>query len=227
MYSLDPTSLLRFLRTLFEIIGGALVLDAAAFRAVLNAQAGWYFALTVLILAGTSLTLGQSVVLFLNRVSRSRFLASIVVSVFLFAAGALAWIGSSWLIGTQLFAGRQSLGNVAAVISLGYAPLIFGFLVLVPYFGPFIDRLLDTWSLLASLVAIMVAFSFSFGAALITALLGWLIVTGLRRFLLGPLQVIEGWLWRQFVGVQAIEHPENTQQFLEQFQEQFSRRLRS
>ncbi len=85
MYTIRPmvddwTSVSNFLADVWQFIGGILRLDPAAFQAAYLHDQDAILTLTILLLAGVSYTLGQSVVLFANRVPRRRFIFSLVMS---------------------------------------------------------------------------------------------------------------------------------------------------
>jgi hypothetical protein len=164
---------------LLQLIGGVLHLDRATFEAIEADPHGLRDALLVLLIAGTSETLGQCVVLILNRVSRLRFVVSLALGGFELALEALVWIASVWVVVGLFGVARPSFVTAARVIGIGYAPLVLGFLVFLPYLGPLIGRLLRVWVLLAVVLGVSVAFDLRpFGAA-IAATLGFLARWGL------------------------------------------------
>jgi hypothetical protein len=62
-----------------ELIGGSFALQREAFRQISAAPDGIWAALLVVFLAGLSLAIGQSIVLFINRVKPLRFFFSILL----------------------------------------------------------------------------------------------------------------------------------------------------
>jgi hypothetical protein len=180
MYTIDTSSLLSSVQSLWGLVWGALRLDPAAFSAMQeNRNAGW-LALSVLLLGGVSVALGQSVALLVNRVSRLRFFISLAVTGIIIAAGILVWVSVIWLSATLVFAVRISYVEVLRTVSLGYAPFLFGIFMLLPYLGSFIGHVLDAWSFLAVLVAINVTLGLRLWQALVCILVGWLLVQGLK-----------------------------------------------
>ncbi len=81
-----------------EFVGGALRLDRATFDLAEHSPFGLRVALTVLLLAGGSETLGQAVVLVLNRVSKRRFALALVLGGLELVFEALVWIATVWLL---------------------------------------------------------------------------------------------------------------------------------
>ena len=155
----------------------------------------------VLILAAISETLGQCVVLFVNKVRPTRFVASVLLSSVIGALGAFNWMFTSWSLATWIFGARTSLIEVIRVVCLAYAPLLLGFLVLLPYMGPFIRRLLYAWSFLASVIAVSTITHLEYWTAFFCTLLGWVIIEILQRTLGRPIVVLSHWLQCVTAGV--------------------------
>src|SRR4051794_15805765 len=158
----------------WDLISGALRLDPAAFQAIDSAEHGLRQAFFIFLLAGASETLGQSVVLVLNRVSRGRFAVALLLGGAELVVEALLWIVSVWFVGGLLAAQRPPLVSAARVIGLAYAPLVLGVFVFLPYLGPAIGRLLRVWALLAAVVGISVVFDVQPLAAVVIAAAGFL-----------------------------------------------------
>ena len=94
-----------------------------------------WVALGLLVVAGVSMLLGQSVVLFVNRVPPKRFTLSLLVNGLLFVAGIFFWALMVWATGNFLLAETATYRQILLIIALSYAPLVFGFLILLPYFA--------------------------------------------------------------------------------------------
>src|SRR3982751_3893682 len=121
--------------TFAELIGGALRLQRSAFDAIEQSSQGLWDAFVIVTLAGASVTLGQSVVLFLNRVSGRRFALALVLGGLELVLEALFWTTSVWLVVGLLGVSRPHLVETIDVIGLAYAPFLFGVLVFLPYVG--------------------------------------------------------------------------------------------
>ncbi|MFV9504699.1 MAG: hypothetical protein AB4911_09050 [Oscillochloridaceae bacterium umkhey_bin13] len=66
----------------------------------------------------------------------------------------MVWGTTIWLSARLLFRVDDSYAPVLRMVTLGAAPFVFGFLVLIPYAGTFIGRVLGVWSLLIVLAAV-------------------------------------------------------------------------
>src|SRR4051794_29107332 len=82
-----------------------------------------WIAFGVVMTAGISLLLGQSVILFLNQIKPSRFVLSLVANGLLLAIGWVIWSTTVWGIGHLLFAETPSFMLILDLIGLSYAPL--------------------------------------------------------------------------------------------------------
>jgi len=179
-----------------EFVGGALRLDRATFELVEHSPFGLRVALTVLLLAGASETLGQAVVLVLNRVSKRRFALALVLGGLELVFEALVWIAIVWLLAGLFGGDRASFAPAVRVLGLAYAPLLFGVLVFLPYIGPVLARVLRVWVLLAVVTGTSVVFGLVPVVAAVAAVTGFLAHWLLLR-LFGQLgDTANRWLWR-------------------------------
>jgi len=197
-----------------DLIGGALRLDPQAFRAAEVLQAGPRMALFILFLGGLSTTLGQSVVLFANRVSRRRFVLNLGVSAAMLLVTVAFSAMSIWLAALLVFRAHKPFLDVLTIVSLSYAPLLFGFLVLLPYLGNKISHLLRIWILLATLVAVAAIYGFGFWEALFCTILGWLLLEVLSLFPVLNVDNLERLVWRLSTGTPT---PKDTEEVVEDY----------
>lgn len=183
-----------------DLISGALRLDPTAFEALALRPDGLRFSLLVVLLAGLSSGIGQSVVLFANGVKPRRFIASLLLSALIFVVGFLFWTSSITLVARTLF--ERDAPTVAAVraVGLAYAPQLLGFFVLTPYFGSAFGVGLSVWNLLAILVATQVVFDLTLGQALVAGALGWLLLQLAQRTIGRPVLRLSRWLQRSVAG---------------------------
>src|SRR5690606_32385702 len=85
-------------------------------------NANWV-AFGVVMTAGISLLMGQSVILFLNQVKPARFVVSLVSNGIVLVAGWAIWSATVWASGRWLLAEEPSFDIVLTLIGLSYAPL--------------------------------------------------------------------------------------------------------
>jgi hypothetical protein len=195
--------------TPLELVRGALALDPEAFRALLApAVADPRLGLVVVYLAGLSLALGQSVVLFAERLSPRRFASTLALQAALFLAAFLVWAVSVWWVARIGFDAARPLRDVVAVVGLAYAPQLFGVLVLAPYLGGPLQAALSVWTLLATLVAASAVFGLTLAQAIACTAGGWLLSQLLQRTLGRPV-VRAGRRVRAWVAGTAPAAPES------------------
>lgn len=184
-----------------ETILRALALDASIFTAIQTSPQGLGVALIVILLAGLSEATGQSIVLFLNQVTPRRFSLTLIISAVSHFAGFVLWAAIIWLIGRYLFDRDLPMLAVASTVGLAYAPRLFSFFVLTPFFGNMFSLLLSLWSLLAIVIAIQAGLHMTLWQAVAASGLGWLLVQLWQRTLGRPIYAVDAWLKRRAAGV--------------------------
>ena len=184
----------------WQLITGAMSLNPAAFDAIEHADHGLRQALIILLIAGAAETLGQSVVLILNRVSRARFLLALLLGGLELVAEALLWIVSLWLLVGLFGVPRPSFLSAVRVMGLAYAPLVFSVFVFFPYLGPLLGRVLRIWVLLAAVVGVSVVFDVRPIGAAVAVALGFLLRWLLLRLFSGASTATNRWFWRASTG---------------------------
>jgi hypothetical protein len=174
-----------------DVVFGALRLNEDVFVALVRSSDVVRISVTTLILVGLSWMVGHCAVLFMNRVPHPRFLVRTLGLAASFLLGALIWVGSTWLIGAVLPGNRQvPLWIVLPLTAFAYAPLVLSILIIIPYVGSGIEAVLNTWTLLALVVGVMVAFEVGFVYALVCAGIGWGITRLLPRLAGGRMNML-------------------------------------
>jgi hypothetical protein len=193
---------LGFLADVWRAITLALGLnpDAASYVAVEPRSIAVVVA--VALLAGASVLLGQSAVLFLNRVSRARFAISLALNAVIYVVNLAIWSTFIWGVSTFVFNATQPIGIGALALLLASAPFIFGFLVLVPYFGLIIVRILYVWSLLISIMLIQTIYAMPWLQAVITVGLGWILLLLVGRTIGRPVVALRDRVFLRVTGTQ-------------------------
>lgn len=199
------SGLLEFFGDVVMTIGMVLGLDSS--------RADWFEALphktavavVIAMLAGSSTLIGNSVVLFINRVRGWRFAITVVLNgvamVILYVVQAvMVALVAPLVVGNA----GPGLGTVVRSVMLSSAPLIFGFLVLIPYLGPAIGRVLQAWSVVALWAVVSVAFDTDLVHGLVITLIGWgamqLVSWGLSR----PMKAVTDKIWQLISGKPSL-----------------------
>lgn len=89
-------------------------------------------------------------------------------------AGWVVWSGVTYLIGTRVFSGTATWGELLRTIGFAKAPGVLFLLGVVPLLGGLTSVAVGIWMLVTGLVAIRQALDVTTGQAIITALLGFL-----------------------------------------------------
>ncbi len=203
---------LDFLAELFGVIASALRLDPAALESV--TAHSWTIPLAIVFLAVLSQVAAQAVVLAVNEVRGNRLLMTVA------AAAAHTVLGYVVLGLAVASAGTAILGHspetrpLIQSVMVSAAPLILGFLVLLPYSGPAVARALQVWSMLALWGIVAHEFAINRWSALLIAGVAWLGFLVVMNLLSVPLGWLRDRLWRLVTGRHLVL---NTRAVMEQF----------
>jgi hypothetical protein len=178
----------------------AMKLNPRVFEIVSESVWSRWVILVIAMLGGASLLLGQSAILFVNRVKPSRFALSLVLNGVIFTAGLVIWALAIWLTGSLMFAEEPRLGDVLRMVGLGAAPYVFGFLILIPYAGDFIEKVLSAWSFIIVLAGIAYLYHIEYWSALLCVGIGWVLVNVLTRLIGRPIIALRDAIWKRVTG---------------------------
>lgn len=187
--------------SLWQTIRQAMQLNEAIFAEIQRAPNGIMIALFVVILAGVSESLGQSIILFVNRVSPRRFIFSLVITAASHVVGYLLWTFTVWIVGYYIFDRFTPFWVMASVVGLAYAPQIFAFFELTPFFGNSFSILLSLWSMMAIVVAVRFGLGLETWQAVVVSGVGWLTIQLWRRTIGRPVYGLGRWIQRRAAGV--------------------------
>lgn len=190
----------EFLRLMWVGTIEALWLNPRAFEYVMAGNGSGWIILAIAILGGASLLLGQSVILFVNRISPGRFAFSLLMNGVIFALSLAIWALAIWLTSRLLFPNAIPFLTVLRLVGLGAAPYVFGFLVLLPYAGNFIGKVLSVWSFLVVLAGLTTLAAGNFGAALVCTVIGWVLITVMSATIGRPIIRARNKVWQRLTG---------------------------
>jgi len=187
--------LAQFIQDLWSLIVAALTLNVNALTTLLSQSNAGLLALGVAVLAGISKLAGDSVALFVNRVTPRRFVVSLLGGGVTFALELALWAISIWFVAAVVFRADEAIKVAWLVVAVASAPWVFGLFVFAPYFGELIRWALRIWSWLIVLVLLRDVFDLTFVAAFVTATVGWLALRALGLVFARPIAALDGWLW--------------------------------
>jgi hypothetical protein len=88
----------------------------------------------------------------------------------------LIWAGLTYAVGTLLFRGTATWGELLRTLGFAQAPAVLNILGIVPFFGGLVVFAVWLWVLVTAVVAIRQALDISTGKAILTALVALLVV---------------------------------------------------
>lgn len=104
------------------------------------------------------------------------FLGSLIVSPIIAVVGYLIWAALTYFIGTNVFQGTADYGEMLRAIGYSYGPQVLGLLSFIPCVGWIPSLVGGIWSLVAGIIAVRQALDFDTGKAVITCIIGWIVV---------------------------------------------------
>ncbi|MCS7038910.1 MAG: Yip1 family protein [Anaerolineae bacterium] len=143
-------------------------------------------ALLVVIIAAVASGLGGLLGGLFGGAGLTAGITALIVGILLTVLGYYIWAYLTLLIGTRLFGGTADLGEMLRVIGYANTPNVLGFFSFIPILGGLIALVGSLWALVAGVIAVREALDFDTGKALLTVLIGWLVVF-IISFLIGTL----------------------------------------
>lgn len=184
---IDLTPIMTFWRIVAAILNNAPELPAL----VMAQPSVLRLSLSIVLLAGLSEAIGQSVVLFVNEIPPRRFVLSLLLSALLFTLGYVLWVFTLWGLALMLpLVQPIDIRILIRAAGLGYAPLLFGFLAVIPYFGSIIQTLLYFWAFTIITRMLTLSLGISLAEAVLISLAGGLLVLVMRATLGRPLVML-------------------------------------
>lgn len=205
------TALDRF----WELVQGANALNPEAFRLIETLPYGTRVAIYVLLLAGLSQAIAQAIVLFANQVRPIRFVLSLGIAAILFVISTAFWVFSVWVVSHLLYRTETAFLTVFRVLGLAYAPLLWSFLIAMPYLGVPIGVVLSIWSLLAFVRGFDVVTGLGRWQILWCAMLGWVVFQIMQRTIGRPAEAFGQWLSNSVAGKPLVTNMRGLEQVIQ------------
>ena len=153
-------------RSLVDRMRGAALLDAATYDEVEHDQNATGQAAVVVGIVALASAIGA------YRYGGRGILGSIIAA-FL---GWLIWSGITYLIGTRVFKGTATWGEMLRTLGFAQSPGVLLILAIIPFLGVLISFVVGIWTLICGVIAIRQALDLDTGKAIITAILAWLTI---------------------------------------------------
>ncbi|NCC32662.1 MAG: hypothetical protein EOM24_11680 [Chloroflexia bacterium] len=196
----DLRPLFQALLALWSITTSVTSYQGNLLEATLTALGLWP-AVSIFFLAGLSETYGtRAVVLFLNRLGRRPFFLTLLLTAITYVIGGFVWALTIDLVGAGLLGITGKFPVMLQAVAIGYIPLLFAFLAVIPYLGPAILHLIQGLSFIFTASAVSIGFGVRFREAVLCTIIGWLVFQLLRWFAAGPTTAISRWVLRVVTG---------------------------
>ncbi|MGL5806191.1 MAG: YIP1 family protein [Xenococcaceae cyanobacterium] len=170
---------------LWRTLGKALSLQAEFYENARNNSQARRIALTIVILAALSHTLGSAVISAIERVSLPYLLPSLIINFLSVLAGYYVWTWVIWKLGQWLKPIDPTYRDLSIPIGFAYAPQTLNFLTLIPLLGRPIQLILAVWSLLAVIVAVRQGLDLSTFRSAVICVIGWTLI----QLAIGSIQI--------------------------------------
>ena len=205
--------MLDYLGAFFTVMGRALLLEPNALEGT-EAYGQWAIPFGIITIAALSTIAGEAIVLSLNHVRGLRHLFTLSMSILGRVLTYLTLGSLIWLVGTIVLGEAPELNHVVRTVSVSAAPYVFGFLIMLPYSGPGVERIIQLWSLLSLWAIVMHELDTERWRALLITAIAVAAATFVGRILGRPLAWIRDRLWRLFTGEHLML---SSQEVLDQF----------
>ncbi len=190
--------------TVLDVIAAFLTGQTSALEVILTSPGLPLIPLQIVALAGLSESIGQSAILFANRVTPRRFVVSLLVSALIYVGGFFVWVFSIAVVARVLFERSGTINAIAGAVSLSYVPLLFGFLTFLPYLGSPIIKGLYLWAFLAQVAELRYALGLNHAQAVMCSMVGALFILVIRATVGRPVIWLENRL-RNWVAGKPLE----------------------
>jgi hypothetical protein len=166
-------------------------LDSQVYEEVEHDQSATSQALTVVIIVAVANGIGQALAQTMSRDGGSAvggFIAGIVAAL----VGWALWSGIAYLIGTRVFGGTATYGELLRTIGFANAPGVLNILAFVPILGGIVGFVVGLWILAATVVAMRQALDIDTTKAVLTGILGFIAYIILAVVLITPFALLFG-----------------------------------
>jgi hypothetical protein len=99
----------------------------------------------------------------------------------------LVWSGVTFVVGTKVFGGTATWGEMLRTIGFAQSPGVLLVVGIIPVIGWLAYPIVAIWTLVAGVVAIRQALDFDTGKAILTAIVGFVVMLIVTALVLRPL----------------------------------------
>ncbi|HDN79501.1 MAG: hypothetical protein DRI61_02890 [Chloroflexi bacterium] len=161
---------------MFERMIRAARLDVELFREVEADANLTQEALIVVILVSVLSGVGTFLNVLIGPRGFAAAILGLIIGIVLPIIGYFVWAFVTYIIGVNVFQGTADYGEMLRTIGYAYSPHALSFFKFIPCIGPLITLAGAIWSLVAGVVAIREALDFDTTKAIITVIIGWIVM---------------------------------------------------
>src|SRR5262249_7144360 len=88
----------------------------------------------------------------------------------------VVWAYVTYFVGTQFFGGTATPGEMLRTIGFAQSPGVLRILSFIPVLGGLISFIVAIWSIVAGVIAVRQALDFDTGKAILTVIIGFVVV---------------------------------------------------
>ena len=103
-------------------------------------------------------------------------LIGLIFAVIMGVLGYYIWAYITYFVGTNLFGGTADVGELLRTLGYASGPRVLGVLAFIPCLGGLASLIGAIWALVAGVVAVRQALDFDTTKAILTVIIGWVIV---------------------------------------------------
>jgi hypothetical protein len=100
----------------------------------------------------------------------------LILGVVMGVLGYYIWAYVTYFVGTNLFEGTADVGEMLRTLGYASGPRVLSVLAFIPCLGPLAGLVGALWALVTGVVAVRQALDFDTGKAILTVIIGWVIV---------------------------------------------------
>ena len=162
--------------TMIDRMKRAVMLDAKLYEEVETDTSLNQEALTVVIIVALASGIGALIGGFINGAGFGGAILGAVVTIVIAIVNYYIWAYVTYFVGTNFFGGTADPGEMLRVLGYAQTPQLLGLLSFIPCVGGLISLAASILALIAAVIGIREALDFDMGKAILTAIIGWVII---------------------------------------------------
>ena len=175
---------------LIERMIRAAKLEAALYNEVEADATATSQALLVVVLAALASGIGGGLGAVLLGRGPGAFVGGLIGGLILAIIGWVIWALITYWVGVNLFKGTATIGEMLRCIGFAQSPGVVNILRFIPILGGLIGLVVAVWQLVAGVIAVREALDFDTGKAILTVVIGWVVMVVVMILLAIPFALL-------------------------------------